>query len=94
MKIEKNKPSLFAFEIVLLIALATAAFMAAPYLLAVTLGLILAVLTNPVYNYFKKKVNPHLSALITVLLVLIIVVGPLSILSIVSVKQAAILEQV
>jgi predicted PurR-regulated permease PerM len=86
-KRNKTKVSLFAFEVVLVLALAIAGFMTKPYLLAITLGLIVAVLTNPSYQWLKKKVSAKWSAFVIVLFVLIVIVGPLTTLGIVAVKQ-------
>jgi predicted PurR-regulated permease PerM len=90
---QTSKSSLFAFEAVLILALGLFAFMAAPYLLAVILGLILAVLSKPTYQSFRHKLNPHLSALLTVTLILVTIVGPLTLLGTVAVKQGIAIGQ-
>lgn len=51
----------------------------APYLSAIFLAVVLAILFNPVYLWIKKRVRvPSLSSFLTVLCVLVIILGPVS----------------
>ena len=66
----------------------------APYFMAITMGAVLTALLKPFYRWMRKKgIGPHWCALVSVIGVLFLVIGPLSFFGFAAVKQAVMLGQ-
>jgi len=72
----------------LLVCIITVLWMIGPYLLSLFLGATLAMLTYPVYQWFRaRKFGPRLAAATVTFLLLLLVIAPLNVFSIMAVKQ-------
>src|SRR5262245_35090625 len=86
--------SLIMFVSLLVVFLVVSFQMIAPYLLSLFMGGILALLAQPVYRYLKNKnMKPRRASALVTLAVILLVVGPVSVFSILAVKQGVVLGQ-
>ncbi len=82
------------FLMALFVCLVAVLWMAGPYLLSLFLGGMLAILTYPVYHWFRtKKWGARLSAGVVTVLMLLLVFVPLAGFSILAVKQGVAIGQ-
>lgn len=87
--LNRNRVTRAGFVIFLLLVLGLNFYMVAPYLLALLMGGILAIVTRPLYEKLRnKKVGPKTASAIVVLLTAIVVIAPLSGMIIMAVNQA------
>ncbi len=85
----RSKITLVAFLLLLTIFIGLTITMVAPYLIAVLMGGILALLARPVYNSIRSKGLPQrLAASLVTLGILLLVIGPLTAFGFLAVKQA------
>ncbi|MEQ1877414.1 MAG: AI-2E family transporter [Bdellovibrionia bacterium] len=85
----KNRTTLITFIALLLIACAVNVWMLSPYLLSVLMGIILSLMFRPLYGRLReKKLSENLAALVTVLAIIFLVIGPLTVFSVRAFKQA------
>lgn len=74
---KETRSSLFTFLAILFIFLGLTLKMVAPYLMAIVMGGILALLASPAYRYLcAKRFRRGLAAMIVTLSVIVLVVGP------------------
>jgi predicted PurR-regulated permease PerM len=84
-----TRTSLVTFLIVLVAVVGVTLRMVAPYLMAITMGGILALLANPVYRRLVGRgLKPQLAAALVTVGVIVIVVGPLLGFAGVAIRQA------
>jgi predicted PurR-regulated permease PerM len=83
-----TRTSLVTFLIVLVVVVGVTLRMVAPYLIAITMGGIMALLANPIYRRLERRLRPRLAAAIVTLAMVLVVVGPLLALAGVGIKQA------
>ena len=92
MRHANGRANLAAFITVLLAAVAAVILMTAPFLLAVLMGGILAVLANPLYARLRaKRVGPRIAAALTTILVLILCIAPIAGLIYAGVRQGVVI---
>ncbi len=85
----KERGSLVTFIVLLAISLAIGFYMVAPYLQALFIGGILTQIVNPVYRKLRShNLGPRLAAMMATIFMVLLVVGPLLILTIVAIKEA------
>lgn len=76
-ELTRRKVSIAAFLILTLIVTIMMALMLKNYLIAMTMGLIMAILVGPVHRFFlAKKLRPNTSALIVTLLLTFVIIAP------------------
>ncbi len=85
--IESNLRKYIFWGIILLLIIASY-FIVKPYLIALITSFILAFLVKPFHTLLSKKLNKHLSAIITVLLIVAIVILPLATITTGVIQQA------
>ncbi|OGR44519.1 MAG: hypothetical protein A2X35_00190 [Elusimicrobia bacterium GWA2_61_42] len=60
-----------------------------PYLIALVMGLLLAILSRPLYNALvKRRLGPQLAAGLSMAVILLAIIGPLAVFAVTAVKQA------
>ncbi len=85
---------LLVFVGVLAIVIALNAVLIIPYILAIMMGVMLKVIANTPFCYLKSKgVGPKLSAVIVLLGIILLFIGPLSMFLTIAVRQAITLGQ-
>ena len=90
----KNRAALLTFVSVLLLALYFGYYLAAPYVLALLMGGILAMLSFPLHKkLINRKVPMAASALIVTAGVIFLVVGPILLFATLAIKQGVTLAQ-
>lgn len=91
----KSYASLVTFILLLLVALCASLNMTAPYLIAVFMGAILALLCYPLYTALVQRFGwgPKKASLVVTLALLVLVVGPVSVFAILAVKQGIVFAQ-
>ena len=84
----QNRVTLVTFLALLIIVLAVTLQMVWPYLLAVVMGGILALLGQPIFQKLRHRgVKPKLASILVTLGIIVLVIAPLSAFIIVAVKQ-------
>lgn len=87
--IDQERLSFYTFLSVLLISLGICLVMIAPYLIAIVMGGILALLARPIYQrLLNLKLSPSVAASLVTLSVILLVVGPLLTFAAVAIRQA------
>ncbi|MDZ4676820.1 MAG: AI-2E family transporter [Oligoflexia bacterium] len=85
---KKDKTTLITFLSISALFLMLFMWMILPYTLAVVMGGVLAVLLTPLYEkLLKKKIKPKYASFIITLLLTVLILGPLTGLTILAVKQ-------
>ena len=89
-----KRAHLITFLGALLACILTVLWMIGPYLLSLFLGGTLAMLTYPVYQWFRKrKCGPRLAATAVTALLLLLIIAPLTGFSILAIKQGIVIGQ-
>ena len=84
----QSRTSVVAFLCLLLVFLVFLAVMIAPYMLALLMGGILALLASPAYKFLlRKKYDPKTAAMIVTLSMVLLVIVPLFAFTLLAVKQ-------
>lgn len=85
----RGTATLYTFLALLLLLLALTFRMIRPYLLAILMGGILAVLTEKAYRILLKyRIRPHLASLIVTLAILFLILAPISAFVLIALRQA------
>lgn len=78
----------------MIVALASITYMVSPYVMAVIMGGILALLSYPVYRELRKRrVSPNIAATLVTLGVVLLVIVPISAFAILAIKQAIVVGE-
>lgn len=88
-----GRAQFYAFLGALFLCLGLVAWMIAPYLLALFLGGLLALLASPVHQRLSRAIPPAAAAAVSTVLLLILVIGPATAFTIVAVRQGVALGQ-
>src|SRR5690606_2615558 len=73
----RRRISIVGFLVILLLVTVMTITMLKSYLIAMTIGLIMALLISPVHKFFlSRKIKPGLSALIVTLLLTFVIIAP------------------
>ncbi len=92
--IHQNRISVVTFLCLLAIFLTVLTAMIIPYMLALLLGGILALLASPAYKFLlEKKYKPKTAALIVTLSIIVLVIVPLFAFTILAVKQGLVIGE-
>jgi predicted PurR-regulated permease PerM len=86
--IQSSRTTLVTFLILLLFFLVVTVRIVSPYLLAVTMGGIVALLSHPLYRRLRqRKLRPKPASILVTLAVFVLVIGPLSLFATLAVRQ-------
>lgn len=90
----QRRTTLVAFLVLLMAVLTLTVFMVLPYVLAVTMGGILAVLAQPVFQWLTgHHVTPRVAAAVVVLGVVLVIIAPLAFLVTKAIQQGIAIGQ-
>lgn len=86
--LDPQRLSFYTFLAILLASLGVALYMVAPYLIALGMGGILALLARPIHKRLERRMRPALAATVVTLGVILLAVGPLLTFTVLAIRQA------